>query len=86
MEEKLTLYIVTPEGFTFTEKVDEVTAPGVEGEFGVYPGHIHFITTLNNGLVTYKKGSISKAVQVKSGYVEVAPDRVNILADEAQVQ
>jgi len=84
MENKLRLEIVTPYGLILGDDVDEVTTSGSEGEFGVLPGHVHFITTLKIGMLTYKKGNETRYVFVNSGYAEVGPDKVTILADSAE--
>jgi F-type H+-transporting ATPase subunit epsilon len=84
MAEKLTLNIVTPQGNVFTDDVDEIVASGSEGEFGVLPDHVPFLTTLNIGMLTYKKGSEAGIFFINSGYAEVGPDRVTILADSAE--
>ena len=84
MENKLTLEIVTPHGPVLSEDVDEITATGSEGEFGVLPGHVPFITTLKIGTVVYKKGSETGYVFINSGYAEVSPDKVIVLADSAE--
>lgn len=84
MENKLTLEIVTPHGAVLNEDVDEITASGTEGEFGVLPGHAPFITTLKVGVLVYKKGSETGFVFVNSGYAEVSPDKVVMLADSAE--
>ena len=84
MAETLTLDIVTPYGHIFTEEVDEVLAPGSEGEFGVLPDHAPFLTTLKIGILTYKKGSVTGHFFVNWGYAEVGPDKVTILADSAE--
>ncbi len=84
MAEKLTLDIVTPYGHVFTEEVDEVIAAGNEGEFGVLPNHISYLTTLKVGMLTYKKGSESGHFFVNWGYAEVGPEKVTILADSAE--
>ena len=84
MAETLTLDIVTPYGHIFTEEVDEVLAPGSEGEFGVLPDHAPFLTTLKIGILTYKKGSETGHFFVNWGYAEVGPDKVTILADSAE--
>ncbi|MDI6890067.1 MAG: F0F1 ATP synthase subunit epsilon [Thermodesulfovibrionales bacterium] len=82
--EKLKLEIVTPDGLVFSDDVDEVTAAGSEGEFGVLPGHAPFLTTLKIGMLIYKKGNEVKYVFVNSGYAEVGPDKVVVLADSAE--
>jgi F-type H+-transporting ATPase subunit epsilon len=84
MAEKLTLDIVTPYGLVFSEEVDEINAPGSEGEFGVLPGHIPFLTTLKIGMLTYRKGSEKGYIFVNWGYAEIGPDKITILADSAE--
>ncbi|MBI5188743.1 MAG: F0F1 ATP synthase subunit epsilon [Nitrospirae bacterium] len=84
MENKLKLEIVTPYGLVFSDDVDEVTAAGSEGEFGVLPGHAPFLTTLKRGMLTYKKGNEVRYFFVNSGFAEVGPDKVIILADSAE--
>ena len=84
MADKLTLDIVTPYGHVFTEEVDEIIASGSEGEFGVLPEHVPFLTTMKIGLLTYKNGTDMGRVFVNRGYAEVGPDKVTILADSAE--
>ena len=84
MAEKLTLDIVTPYGHVFTEEVDEIIATGSEGEFGVLPDHVLFLTTLKVGMLTYKKDSETGHFFVNWGYAEVGPDKVTVLADSAE--
>ncbi|MBF0539731.1 MAG: ATP synthase F1 subunit epsilon [Nitrospirae bacterium] len=86
MKETLTLEIVTPVGFSFKEEVDEVVAPGSEGQFGVLPGHTSLLTTLEPGTLVYKKGSTLGRVDVKSAYVQVVSNHVLVLADGAELQ
>ena len=83
-EGRLLLEIVTPQGLVFSEEVDEVTASGSEGEFGVLPGHVPFVTTLKIGMLTCKKGSEIKFFFVNWGYAEVGAEKVMILADSAE--
>lgn len=82
--EKLKLDIVTPDGLIFSGDVDEVTAAGSEGEFGVLPGHAPFLTTLKIGMLVVKKGSEVMYFFINSGYAEVGPDKVVVLADSAE--
>jgi F-type H+-transporting ATPase subunit epsilon len=84
MEKKLKVEVVTPYGLVLSDDVDEVTAAGSEGEFGVLPDHVPFITTLKIGMLTYKKGNETRYVFVNWGYAEVGPDKVLILADSAE--
>ena len=84
MADKLKLDIVTPYGHVFTDEVDEIVASGSEGEFGVLPDHVPFITTIKVGMLTYKKGPETGHFFINSGYAEVGPDKVTILADSAE--
>jgi F-type H+-transporting ATPase subunit epsilon len=85
MRDKILLEVVTAQRMVLSEEVDEVTAPGVEGEFGVLPGHIPFITTLKIGEIMYRQGSAKRYMAVTWGYAEVLPDRVTILSESAQL-
>ncbi|MSP61160.1 MAG: F0F1 ATP synthase subunit epsilon [Myxococcales bacterium] len=77
------LDIVTPRGRLLSEEVDEVTAPGVLGEFGVLPGHIPFLTALKPGVLSFQKGGARTALAVGPGFVEVSTgDRVVVLCDQ----
>jgi F-type H+-transporting ATPase subunit epsilon len=78
---KLALEIVTPEGLLLRDEVEEVIAPGEEGYFGVRPGHTPLMATLGVGELSYRKGSTWHRLTCFSGWCEVLPDRVNVLAD-----
>jgi len=84
VENKLKLEIVTPYGLIFSEEVDEVTASGSEGEFGVLPGHVPFVTTLKVGMLIAKTARESKIFFVNWGYAEIDTDKVLVLADSAE--
>jgi F-type H+-transporting ATPase subunit epsilon len=78
---KLALEIVTPEGLLLRDEVDEVIAPGEEGYFGVLPGHTPLMATLGMGELSYRRASVWNRLTCFSGWCEVLPDRVNVLAD-----
>jgi len=81
---KMLLEIVAPSRQVVrSERVDEVIAPGSEGEFGVLPGHMLFLTTLKVGMLSYREGTQWHYLAVDWGYAEVGPDRVVILAEGA---
>lgn len=84
MENKLRLEIVTPYGSIFSDEVDEITATGSEGEFGVFPQHAPFITMISTGMLTCKKGNENLIFFVSGGYAEVGPDKVIVLGDSAE--
>ena len=76
----LWLDVVTPEDLLVSEAVDEVTAEGVEGDFGVLPGHINFLTALRPGTLTYRIGDAAHHLALPGGIAEVLNNRVTILA------
>ncbi len=80
---KLQLEIVTPEAKVFSEEVDMVVLPGVEGELGVLPLHVPLMTRLLPGEVRITQGQKQVELVVGNGFIEVLPDRVSILTDMA---
>jgi F-type H+-transporting ATPase subunit epsilon len=80
---KLTLKIVTPD-HALEYEADEVSLPGVEGDFGVLPGHTPFFTALRTGAMWYQQGSEKHSLMVSIGFVEVLPDSVRVLAQVAE--
>jgi len=82
--ETLKLDIVTPVGKIFSNNVKSVTLPGIEGEFGVLPGHIGIVTTLNPGVIEIEKIDGKKEiVAINWGYAKVDEKSVDILAEGA---
>ena len=84
MARTILLEVVTPEHLLLSQPVEEVIAPGVEGEFGVLPGHTHFLTTLKIGELRYRVGELTRYMSILWGYAEVTPDKVTILAEVAE--
>lgn len=84
MAGKLLLEVVTPEKLLLSQEVDEVIAPGSEGEFGVLPGHCHFLSMLRIGELSYRVGGTTNYISVLSGFAEVTPHKVTILAEVAE--
>lgn len=84
MAEMLQLEIVTPERKVFEAGVDRVEIPGLDGELGVLPGHAKLVSQLKPaGLLTYHIGDEKGEIAISDGFVEVANDRVIVLADRA---
>jgi F-type H+-transporting ATPase subunit epsilon len=79
--ETLLLEIVTPTGVALRERVMELTAPSVSGEFGVLPGHLPLLAALRIGLVTYKKDGQDQRVAVHHGFVQVVNDVATLLTE-----
>ena len=84
VEGKMMLDIVTPERKLVSAEVDEVTAPGFYGEFGVLPQHTPYLCQLGVGVLSYRTGSARYFVSVIEGYAEVGPDKITILAEHAE--
>ena len=84
MAERLSLEVATPMRLVVAELVDEVVAPGIEGYFGVLPGHAPFLTTLGIGELTYRQGRDERHLAIAGGFAEVRNDKVIILADTAE--
>jgi F-type H+-transporting ATPase subunit epsilon len=79
----LKLEIVTPEAKAYSEDVDMVTLPGVEGEMGVLPAHVPLLTQLAAGEVAIRKEGREAYLAVGDGFVEIAGDHVTIMTDMA---
>ena len=84
MAEKIKLRVVTPSRLMFDEEVDEVTAVGELGEFGVLPNHISFLSTLVPGEMSYKQGASKRILAVSGGYAEVLDNVMTVLAPAAE--
>ena len=84
MADKIRLRVVTPSRMLLDEEVDEVTAPGELGEFGVLPNHIAFLTTLVPGELSYKQGASKTTLAVSGGYAEVLDNVMTVLAPAAE--
>lgn len=80
--DKIHLEIVTPRGRAVSATVDEVTAPSVNGEFGLLPGHLPLLAALKTGLVTYRAGGETKQCAVGVGFAEAGPNKLLVLTDE----
>jgi F-type H+-transporting ATPase subunit epsilon len=78
---KIDLEIVTPEGRKLAIQADEVTAPSVDGEFGVLPGHLPLLAALRTGIVSYKAGGDAKRCAVGPGFAEAGANKLLILTD-----
>ncbi len=83
MAATLKLEIVTPDAKVFSEDVEMVTLPGVEGEMGIYPNHVPLLTQIVAGEIIARKGGQDLFLAIGEGFVEVTGDHVAILADMA---
>jgi F-type H+-transporting ATPase subunit epsilon len=79
------LEVLTPQRTAVTAEVDEVTAPGLVGDFGVLPGHIALLAALKPGTLSWRGKSGSGSLQIGAGYCEVdGKDRIIVLTSSAE--
>jgi len=67
------------------EQVQEITAPGSEGYFGVQPKHTYFVTKLKKGVISVRWGNQSRQFDVDGGVIQVTPDKVAVCAEKAEL-
>ncbi|MGI8930043.1 MAG: F0F1 ATP synthase subunit epsilon [Candidatus Limnocylindria bacterium] len=80
----LQLEIVSPERRAFTDEVDMVIVPGIDGQLGILPHHTRLLSALGTGELRVKKGGTEQSLLISGGFVEVRPDRVIVMADLAE--
>ena len=77
----LKLEVATPDGLALKADVEIVTAPSVEGEFGVLPGHLPLLAATRAGLLKYRINNRDEVAAIGPGFVEALPDKVLVLTD-----
>jgi len=85
MSKKLNLKIITPQRILLEEEVDAVYSTSSDGEFGILPGHISYMTPLAIGVTEYKKDNITEFVSTMGGILQVKDNVVTILSDLAEL-
>ena len=83
MAGKLHFSLVSPERELFSGEVDQVDAPGTEGDFGVLADHAPFMTTLKEGHVKVSNNGVVTVFAIEGGFADVTPDGLTILAEQA---
>jgi len=84
MDNYFLLEVVTPYGLVVSSKVEEAYIPGSQGDFGVLPGHIPFLTSLRIGELHYRRDKEVHFLAVNHGFAEVTPTRTTILTDTGE--
>jgi F-type H+-transporting ATPase subunit epsilon len=79
------LEIVTPERLAYSDEVDSVQLPGVEGELGVLPHHAPLVSILGVGELLIRKGGQEESFAIVGGFVQVRPDKVVVMAEDADM-
>ena len=82
--DKVNLEVVTPARVVLRREVDMVVLPGSEGEFGVLPGHVAFLSGILPGELRYTAGSEKGYLSLSSGFAEVFNNKVSVLVDAAE--
>lgn len=85
MEKSLQLDVVTPDKVVLSEQVDYVSAPGVEGEFGVLPGHIPMLAALTVGCLGYVVNGKKHCAFIGGGFAEISNNKLTILAESSEL-
>ena len=84
MADDLILEIVTPEKLVFNDKVEDVTLPGTEGEFGVLRGHASLLSSIEIGEMNLTREGKKTFYALNTGYVEVTSGKVTVLVESAE--
>lgn len=83
MASTLKLEIVTPEAQIYSQDVEMVTLPGVEGEMGIYPMHVPLMTQVTSGELVARKDGRDHFLAIGEGFVEITGERVAVMTDMA---
>jgi F-type H+-transporting ATPase subunit epsilon len=81
----LQLEIVTPERLAYSDQVDSVQLPGIEGELGVLPHHAPLVSILGVGELVIRKGGQEESFAIVGGFLQVRPDKVVVMAEDADM-
>ena len=82
--ETLTFEIITPERVVVSDEAEIFEAKGTLGEFGIMPGHIQYLTTIEIGEIRYTKGGSTRHLATSGGFAEVNDNKVTLLVDTAE--
>lgn len=82
LSDHLTLEVATPLGLVLKTEAQSVAAPSVNGEFGVFAGHLPLLAAVKPGLLKYKTGGKDLVAAVSAGFVEAGPTKVLLLTDQ----
>jgi F-type H+-transporting ATPase subunit epsilon len=84
MAEQIQFELVSPERLLVSQPVEMVVVPGVEGDFGVLPGHAPLVSNVRPGVIAvFEQGQVTQRIFVAGGFAEVTPERCTVLAEQA---
>ena len=81
MDDKLQFDLVSPERLVVSERVDAVTIPGVEGDFGVLPNHSPVMAMIREGELIVENDGTQRSFALVGGFADVTPEGVTVLAE-----
>ena len=81
MDDKLQFGLVSPERLVVSERVDAVTIPGVEGDFGVLPNHSPVMAIIREGELIVENDGTQRSFALAGGFADVTPEGVTVLAE-----
>ncbi len=85
MADQVHFELVSPERLELATDVEMVVVPGVEGDFGVLPGHMPLISTIRPGIIyVFRDGKVAERIFVEGGFAEVTPESCTVLAEHAK--
>ena len=83
MPKNLLLQIITPEKIVYSDEIDEIVVPAIDGEIAILPNHINLLTQIVPGELIVKKGISTQLIAITGGFLEINNNEINILADYA---
>ena len=84
-ENKLFLELISVDKVLVSQEVDEVYAPGIDGDIGILPDHVTFLTSLRTGEFRYSVNNVVEYVALEGGFLEVFDNKVTVLANGAEL-
>lgn len=84
MDKSLRLDVVTPDRILMSDDIESIIVPAAEGYLGVLYNHAPMIVGLNPGAVKYRKSGKSNYLAIGGGFVEIANNKITLLADSAE--
>ncbi len=82
---KIQLDIVTPQKLVYSDKIDMLEGPAIDGLIGILPRHAPLVTAMKIGIVKVRKGGEDKEIAISEGFMEVQPDRINLVVRTAEM-
>ena len=83
--DRLEVHVVTPEQEVWTGEADFLVATAIDGEIGILPGHAPLLAALDVGRLSIESGGSKEEAAVDGGFLHVKDDRVDVLAEHAEL-